>query len=55
MKKLHQKILALNTRTIASLEANQLKGGHPTEEPSEGAQCASDGCGPDKKTRNKNL
>ncbi|WP_298517519.1 hypothetical protein [uncultured Kordia sp.] len=46
MKKLHLKKLALNLTTISQFESAKVNGGHPTEEPTEGAQCASDPCGP---------
>lgn len=52
MKKITFKKLGLNFRTISKFESIKLHGGHPTEEPSEGAQCASEEpCGP-KKTLN---
>ncbi|AXG70268.1 hypothetical protein KORDIASMS9_02507 [Kordia sp. SMS9] len=52
MKKLQLKKLVLHLRTISKFESLHIHGGHPTEEPSEGAQCASDDCGPKSKTKN---
>jgi len=51
MKKLQIKSLTLNLRTISRFESSKVNGGHPTEEPTEGAQCVSDPCGPKKTTR----
>ncbi|WP_298517516.1 hypothetical protein [uncultured Kordia sp.] len=55
MKKLQLKKLALNLKTVSQLTTNKVSGGHPTEDPTEGAQCASNPCGPSKGKKICNL
>ena len=51
MKKLQLKRLTFNLRTISQLESVRINGRYPTGELTEGAQCASKGCGDKSKRR----